>query len=102
MDENYANPQLTISMTAAEVGMSEVHIRRLFHSEMNMSPKKYLTSVRIKQARSLISSGNYSVAQIAEMVGYHNVEHFTRMFKKETKITPTQYRKHGDKGNESF
>ncbi len=92
LDENYTNPQLTISMAASEVGMSEVHIRRLFHSEMNMSPKKYLTSVRIKQARSLISSGNYSIAQIAEMVGFYDEKYFSQVFRNYTASTPSQYR----------
>lgn len=92
IDDNYANPQLMISMVAYAVGMSEVHVRRLFHSEMNMSPKKYLTGVRIKQARSLIGSGNYSVAQISEMVGFYDEKYFSQVFKNYTASTPSQYR----------
>ena len=49
-------------------------------------------NVRMKKARTLLKGGNMTVESIAEKVGYQNVEHFTRLFKKKYGMTPVQFR----------
>ena len=49
-------------------------------------------NVRMKKARTLLKGGNMTVETIAEKVGYQNVEHFTRLFKKKYGMTPVQFR----------
>ena len=51
-----------------------------------------LKAVRMKKARAMLKSGNATVESIAESVGYQNVEHFNRIFKKMYEMTPVQYR----------
>ena len=48
---------------------------------------------RMKRARMLLKEPNQPVDPIAAEVGYENVEHFNRLFKKTYNITPVQYRK---------
>ena len=48
--------------------------------------------VRMKKARTLLKNGNMTVENIAYSVGYQNVEHFNRLFKKKYEMTPVQYR----------
>ena len=48
--------------------------------------------VRMKKARALLKGTNMTVESIALSVGYQNVEHFNRLFKKAYKMTPVQYR----------
>ena len=48
---------------------------------------------RMKKARILLRETNQTVESIAAEVGYENVEHFNRLFKKSYDITPVQYRK---------
>ena len=49
-------------------------------------------NVRMKKARALLKSGSMTVEAIAENVGYQNVEHFNRLFKKKYGMTPVQFR----------
>ena len=51
-----------------------------------------LKDIRMKKARSMLKSSSATVESIAESVGYQNVEHFNRTFKKLYNITPVQYR----------
>ena len=46
----------------------------------------------MKKAKTLLKNGNMKVESIAESVGYQNVEHFNRLFKKQYGMTPVQYR----------
>lgn len=46
----------------------------------------------MKKARTLLKGGSMTVEAIAETVGYQNVEHFTRLFKKKYGMTPVQFR----------
>lgn len=46
----------------------------------------------MKKARTLLKNGNMTVENIAYSVGYQNVEHFNRLFKKKYEMTPVQYR----------
>lgn len=53
-------------------------------------------NVRMKKARTLLKGGNMTVESIAEKVGYQNVEHFNRLFKKKYGMTPVQFRNSRD------
>ena len=48
--------------------------------------------IRLNKARTLLKNRNMTVESISEAVGYQNVEHFNRLFKKAYGITPVQYR----------
>ena len=52
----------------------------------------YLKSVRIKNAQLLLRDGSRSMSDIAELVGFANQNYFTKVFKKDTGMTPSQYR----------
>lgn len=51
-----------------------------------------LKNVRMKKACTMLREGNATVESIAETVGYQNVEHFNRIFKKMYQVTPVQFR----------
>ena len=57
-----------------------------------MSFGDILKEIRMKNARAMLKSSSATVESIAESVGYQNVEHFNRTFKKLYNITPVQYR----------
>ena len=65
-----------------------------------------LKNVRMKKACTMLREGNATVESIAETVGYQNVEHFNRIFKKMYQVTPVQFRNQKDifpkSGNMSF
>ena len=52
----------------------------------------YVQQIRMKKAKTLLKNSNMTVEAVAESVGYPNVEHFSRLFKKKYEVSPSQYR----------
>jgi two-component system response regulator YesN len=84
--------EITTKEMAAKVNMSVPYFCAVFKKLTGRSLHDYLRSVRIAEAIKLLVSGNDSIKQIASMVGYDNVNYFTRIFKKDTGISPAKYR----------
>lgn len=91
LHSQYHTP-ITIEELAAIEGMSASRYRVLFHQVTGISPKQYLTDIRIRHACELLCQTNLKVSQIAPMVGYDDLLYFDRIFKKRVNATPTQYR----------
>ena len=88
---NYKNPNLTIKEIAAESFISEVYFRKLFKDENGISPQKYIIRLRIQYAKKLISTGYYSLKEIALMAGYTDYKYFSTEFKKLVGVSPSEY-----------
>jgi len=54
---------------------------------------QYILTARIANAQSLLESSDYTVSEIASIVGYNNPLYFSRIFKKQTGLSPMDYRK---------
>lgn len=91
--EHYQNPDLTLKEVAEYVELNEKYFTTKFTKECGETFLSYLTGLRIQKAKELIRTTTFKMYEIAEMVGYRNPEHFNRIFKKTTGISPTQYRK---------
>ncbi len=73
--------------------ISDAHLRRLFASEIHMSPVSYLTTARVELAKSkLISNGEMSIGEIAYACGFSSVYYFSSTFKRVVGCTPSKYR----------
>jgi AraC-like DNA-binding protein len=75
-------------------GYNKDYIRRRFVKACGMTPNEYLTSLRIEHAKKLLSQKKNTqiyVADIGVMCGYYDPNYFSRIFKKQTGITPEQY-----------
>jgi YesN/AraC family two-component response regulator len=64
---------------------------KLIYQETALHFADYLNYYRILRAKELLESTNLKVYEIAERVGYNNVEHFTRVFKKLVGSSPSVY-----------
>ncbi|MBR3714957.1 MAG: helix-turn-helix transcriptional regulator [Clostridia bacterium] len=89
--KNYTDPYLTIENIAKRSFMSEVYFRKLFREEYGTSPQKYIISLRIQKAAGLISTGYYSLKEIAYMSGYSDYKYFSTEFKKALGVSPSEY-----------
>ena len=89
--ENLHDPELSVTEIANKIQISEVHFRRLFRKTHNISPMKYVTTLRIEKAKEYLRLKEMSVAQIAEKCGFTSSYYFSRVFKSETGLTPTEY-----------
>ena len=77
---------------AAYVGISRSHLFRSFQTYMGKSPKEYLSEYRIRQACHLLKETGLSVSTIAYSVGFENNLYFSKAFKKQKKVSPSEYR----------
>ena len=82
---------LNVSDLAALCGISEVYFRRLFFNAFGISPKEYIIQKRIEYAKTLLSTGDFSVSEVGVLCGYAEPCHFSREFSKRTGIPPIQY-----------
>lgn len=89
--EAYAH-KLTLQDVATYVRLNKSYFSQIFHKEVGMPFSEYLELVRIQHARQYLRSNSYSIAEIAELVGFSNQNYFTKVFKKSTGLTPSQYR----------
>ena len=90
--ENY-NKSICIEEYAAEHHMSVSWFIRNFKEYTTMTPAQYILSLRISNAQTLLESTNYNVTEIADIVGYDNPLYFSRIFKKQSGMSPSEFRK---------
>lgn len=92
IEEHLSDPNLTLNNTADAVGRSYSYISAFFSKTVGVSFSEYLQKRRIAVAMRLLAETNEPVAKIAASVGYEVPSSFIRLFKKETSMTPGQYR----------
>jgi AraC family transcriptional regulator len=73
--------------------MSEFHFNRLFKRATGVPPSQYQIRLRMDLARRLLRESQKSVIAVANDVGYSNPSHFAQLFRKETGLSPTIYRR---------
>ena len=84
---------VSLSVLAEEFHLSAQYISQLFKSEIGVNFLAYLTNIRMEQAKKLLLSSSASIAEVAEQSGYADYRVFTKVFKKNEGITPSQYRR---------
>ncbi len=73
-------------------GLSRRRFNDLFKQHYNLTPNQYVIQKKISTAKTLLSSLSLSLGEIAELSGFSDRYYFSKQFKKETGITPSQYR----------
>lgn len=91
MENHYMN-KITIADIASEVQFSESHFMRYFKEMMGTTFTDYLKDYRLTMAARLLTSSDSTILAIAEEVGFENLSHFNRSFKKKYRMTPRQFR----------
>lgn len=91
IDENYANPKISVKTAAASMGISEGHLSHLFRKETDFTFVSYLTQCRVRMAKKLLKSHQYKVYEVAEQVGYRDITYFSVIFKKAVGVSPSEY-----------
>jgi AraC family transcriptional regulator len=81
-----------LDQLAAQAGVSKFYFTRLFKGALGVSPSHYLLTLRMNEARRLLRETKRSVVEIALDVGYANPSHFARFFRRETGLSPSDYR----------
>lgn len=92
LNENKDKNLLLIKNIYREINISMSYGLEVFKEIYGISPKEYLDRLKFKESKRLIRNPNISIEFISEQVGYSNVSHFSRQFKKWAGVSPKIYR----------
>jgi two-component system response regulator YesN len=93
IEAEIANTELSLSLLAEKMGLSQGYLSGLFKRLYGISFQDYLFKSRMEQAKILLLTTDLKNYQIAEQVGYYDPNYFSIRFKKYTGMSPSQYRK---------
>lgn len=91
VEQNYAS-DLSLQEVAGKFYVSREYVSRKFKQEYGINFSDYIGNVRIEKAKLLLQNPNLKLSQISEMVGFHDVKYFSKVFKKQVGSSPKDYR----------
>jgi len=91
IQDNYVN-DISLQDIADHVHLNPNYLIKAFKKSEKITPIDYLNHVRIAQAKLLLLSNKFSVGQVSMMTGFNNIPYFTKVFKKHTGKTPSEYK----------
>lgn len=92
IDTHFSQP-ITLELMSSKVAFNASYFSTLFKRETGNNFLEYLTSVRMEEAKRILSQGQVKTGHIGSLVGYSDNKHFAKQFKKHTGLTPSQYKK---------
>lgn len=91
--QNHLFSDFSMNELAKLAGLSLSTFKRSFQNIYNDTPANYLRTKKIERAIEFLSQSDYSVSEICFQIGFNDVSHFTKTFKKHTKLSPLSFRK---------
>ena len=91
MEHHYAE-KFTLTELAEKMFVSQWHLSKLLNKHTKKSFSELLNEIRIKEAKNLLHDPSLRVGDVAEMVGFLDIAHFSRVFKKHTNMSANEYR----------
>lgn len=91
---DYANPDFALDEAIRALPFHYDYVRKRFKKEVGLTPLEYMTRLRMKKARGMLSgmgATGYTVAEVAELCGYENALYFSRVFKKQEGVSPSVF-----------
>lgn len=92
VSQHYAE-NIPLSQAAKLVCLSPTYFSKLFKSETGQGFMEYLQHARIEKAKKMLKETRIRISDIAQAVGYRDLKFFNKIFRKETSVTPSEYRK---------
>jgi len=89
---NMSNELYSLDLLCSDIGMSPRQLQRKLKSIANKTPNQMIRSVRLHKAKELLQNPDEGVSQIAYSTGFNNVSYFTKCFRKEFGMAPTELR----------
>ena len=91
--ENNLSEQISISGLSKLCATSEATLRRKFKTSIGMSPIEYTNKLKIEKSKQLLKIPEVSINSLCEQLNFYDASYFYKLFKRETGMTPLQYRK---------
>lgn len=93
IDENFTDPNLSLTTIGDALSYHKNYISKVFNERYEMSISKYINILRVKHAHTIIESGEISVKEICNLVGFTDTEYFSAVFKSFYNETPKELMK---------
>lgn len=90
--DGHYNKDVSLDDISRRVNISPYYFSKIFKEETGQNFIEYLTNVRIDKAKELLKDTSYTMKEICVMVGYQDPNYFSRSFKKNVGVTPTEYK----------
>ncbi len=91
IEENITNSEFSIEDLANNLNLSRSHLHRKLKSLTNQSASEFIRSIRLKNAINLMKEGDLMIKEIGYAVGFNSHNYFTKAFKKQYGITPSEF-----------
>lgn len=93
IEQNLADPAFGVEKLSRDMGLSRVQLYRKVQALLDMNVIDYLTEIRLKKAKRLLTESTKTMGQIALETGFNSPAYFTTFFKQHTQKTPSDYRR---------
>ena len=90
--QDHYKKEISLVDVSRQVNVSPYYFSKIFKEETGENFTEYLTNLRIEKAKELLRDTEYSVKEICLQVGYSEPNYFSRSFKKNVGVTPTEYK----------
>ena len=84
---------LTVADICHQFSMSRSSLQLLFKNEVNQSPKKYISDMKLEKSRQMLRENKYTVSEISLKLGYSSIHYFSNAFNQKYHISPSEYAK---------
>lgn len=91
IERNIDNPEYNVESLSRDLGMSRMNLYRKLQSVTGHTPTEFIKTIRLKRAAQLLQGSQLTIVEVADRVGFSSSSYFTKCFKEQFGVLPTQY-----------
>ncbi|MGL5754810.1 MAG: helix-turn-helix transcriptional regulator, partial [Paraclostridium sp.] len=89
----HINNKIYVETICSKFNISSTMLHSLFKKNMNVTFKNYINNIKLNKSKELISSSSYTLSEISEILGFSSIHYFSKKFKSQFGISPSEYSK---------
>ena len=98
IEEHIDNSEYNVEQLSTDMGMSRMNLYRKLQAITGQTPTEFIRTIRLKRAAQLLQDGKLNVSEVADRVGVSSSSYFTKCFKEQFGVLPTQYTETDESG----